>query len=190
MNNQFGSLLKKLITERETKEKIISQKLGYDPTYLSKWITGKNLPSQKSIDSTCEKLANILSNGENFNEIKSSLISAYYSDLGFSMLENNMNKDISVITTNAEVTNLIVEILHQLDYCGVKNITINTTLNFFQKFEYYIEDIINKLHKMKLESLKINMCASFDEYTYDSLIFCNNFLSLASGNYFIDFIYI
>lgn len=56
MNNQFGTLLKKLIAEKGTKEKIVSENLGYDPTYLSKWISGKNLPSQKSIDFICDKL--------------------------------------------------------------------------------------------------------------------------------------
>lgn len=187
MNNKFGSLLKKLITERGTKEKIVSQKLGYDPTYLSKWISGKSLPSKRSIDLICEKLAQILSDGEKTDNIKSDLISAYYSDMGLSKLENNMNKNISVLTTNADVTDLIVEILHQMEYSGIKNITINTTLNLFQKFEYHIEDIISKLHKMNLESLKINMCASLERYTYNPLIFCNNFLSLTSGNYFIDF---
>lgn len=187
MNNQFGTLLKKLITERETKENIVSQKLGYDPTYLSKWITGKNLPSQKNIDFTCEKLANILSDSENSEKIKSSLITAYYSDLGFSTLGNNANKNVSLLTSDTDVTDLIVEVLQQLENCGVKNITINTTLNLFQKFEYHVESVINKLHKMNLESLKINMCATFEKDSYDSLVFCNNLLSLTSGNYFIDF---
>lgn len=187
MDNQFGILLKKLITESETKANIVSQKLGYDPTYLSKWITGKKLPSQKSIDSTCEKLANIFSNDKNSDKIKQDLIRAYYSDLEFSTLENNMNKNISVVTSNADATDLILEVLQQLDYCGVKDITINTTLNLFQKFEYHIEDVINKLNKMNLESLTINMCASFDGYKHDSLIFCKNFLSLTSGHYYIDF---
>lgn len=186
MNNQFGTTLKKLIAEKGTKEKIISEKLGYDSTYLSKWISGKNLPSQKSIDSICHKLSNILSDGKNTNEIKELLIGAYHSDMGFSKLENNVNKNISVVTSLADVTDLIVEVLQQLEYSGVKNITINTTLNLFQKFEYHVEDIISKLHKMNLESLKINMCATFDGYVYDPLIFCNNFLSLTSGNYFID----
>ncbi|WMJ77621.1 MULTISPECIES: helix-turn-helix domain-containing protein [unclassified Sedimentibacter] len=187
MNNQFGNLLKKLITEKGTKEKIISQKLGYDPTYLSKWISGKNLPSQKSIDSICEKLSGILSEGTDTDEIKINLKNAYYSDLGFSKMESNMSKSISVITSDSDVTDLIVEVLQQLEYSGIRNITINTTLNLFQRFEYHIEDIITKLHKMNLESLKINMCASFDGYPYDPLIFCNNFISLISRNYFIDF---
>nr|WP_300092121.1 helix-turn-helix transcriptional regulator [Sedimentibacter sp.] len=187
MNNQFGTLLKKLIAQKGTKEKIVSEKLGYDPTYLSKWISGKNLPSQKSIDSICHNLSNILSDGKDKDKIMQNLISAYYSDMGLSKLENNMNKNISLITSVEDVTNLIVEVIQQLDYSGVKNITINTTLNLFQKFEYHIEDIIARLHKMKLESLKINMCASFEGYSYDPLIFCNNFLSLTSGKYFIEF---
>lgn len=187
MNNNFGTLLKQLITENNTKEKIVSQKLGYDSTYLSKWITGKNLPSQKNVESICQNLANILSDGKNSDKIKSSLINAYYSDLGFSLLESNMNKNISIATSDADVTALVVQILQQLNNIGVRNITINTTLNLFQEFEYQMEDIIAKLHNMNLESLQINMCASFDKITYDPLIFCNNILSLTSGNYFIDF---
>lgn len=187
MNNQFGTLLKKLIAEKGTKEKIVSEKLGYDPTYLSKWISGKNLPSQKSIDSICDRLSSILSICENEDKIKLNLLNAFYADMGLSKLENSMNKNISLVTSVEDVTNLIAEIIGQLDYSGVKNITINTTLNLFQKFEYHIEDIIARLHKMKPESLKINMCASFESYSYDPLIFCNNFLSLTSGKYFIEF---
>lgn len=187
MNNNFGSLLKELIIESNTKEKIVSQKLGYDSTYLSKWITGKNLPSQKNVESICQSLAEIFSENKNIEEIKSSLIHAYYSDLGFSQLESNINKNISVTTTDTDVTDLILEILQQLEYIGIKDITINTTLNLFQDFEYHMETIIAKLHNMDLESLKINMCASFDNYEYNPIIFCNNILSLASGNFFIDF---
>ncbi len=187
MNNNFGSLLKQLINKNNTKEKIVSQKLGYDSTYLSKWITGKNLPSQKNVESICQSLADILSDDENMDKVKSSLVNAYYSDLGFSLLESNINKNISITTSEADVTALIVQILQQLNNIGIKDITINTTLNLFQEFEYHMEDIIAELHNMNLESLQINMCASFDNITYDSLIFCNNILSLTSGNYFIDF---
>lgn len=187
MDNNFGNLLKKLITENETKSNIVSQKLGYDSTYLSKWITGKKLPSEKNIDSTCEKLARILSPGEDYEEIKSNLMTAYYSDLGFSNLESNMNKNISLVTSGADVANLIVEVLQQLEYSGVKDVEINTTINIFQEFEYHMVEIINKLHGMNLNSLKLNMCASFDKYAYDQYILCNNILSLTSGNYFIDF---
>lgn len=187
MNNNFGSLLKQLITENNTKEKIVSQKLGYDSTYLSKWITGKNLPSQKNVESICQNLADIFSESKNPDIIKSSLIHAYYSDLGFSQLESKMNKNISVTTSDTDVTNLILEILQQLEHIGIKDITINTTLNFFQDFEYHIENIIAKLHDMNLKSLQINMCASFDNYAYNPIIFCNNILSLASESYYIDF---
>jgi transcriptional regulator with XRE-family HTH domain len=187
MDNHFGNMLKQLITDNGTKANIVSEKLGYDPTYLSKWITGKNLPSEKNIDSICEKLSRILSAGKNQDKIKSGLIDAYYSDLGFSTLERNMNKNISVVTSDVDVIGLIMDILRQLEYSGVKDITINTTLNLFQEYEYHMEEIISTLHKMNLNSLKLNTCGLFSNNAYDHLIFCNNILSLTSGNYFIDF---
>ncbi|HBV66815.1 MAG TPA: hypothetical protein DEF04_00515 [Clostridiales bacterium] len=187
MDNNFGNFLKKLITDKETKSNIVSQQLGYDPTYLSKWITGKKLPSEKNIDSICEKLAHILSDGNDFENIKTDLMSNYYSDLGFSTLEGNMNKNISLVTSDVEVAHLIADVLQQLEYSKVKDITINTTINIFQEFEYHMADIINKLHNMNLKSLRLNMCASFEKYAYDPFILCNNILSLTSGNYFIDF---
>ncbi len=186
MDNNFGKLLKKLISDSSTKANVVSEKLGYDPTYLSKWITGNKLPSEKNIDFVCEKLANIFA-GDDSYKVKSDLISAYYSDLGFSALENNMNKNISVITSEAEITDLLVKVLRQLEYSGIKNITINTTMNLFQQFEYQMEEIIAVLHEMKLDTLEINMCTYFENYTYNPLIFCNNILSLTSGDYFIDF---
>lgn len=187
MDNKFGNMLKQLITDNKTKANIVSEKLGYDPTYLSKWITGKNLPSEKNIDFICEKLSVILSAGKNPDKIKSNLIGAYYSDLGFSTLERSMNKNISVVTSDADVIGLIMDILQQLEYSGVRDITINTTLNLFQEFEYHMEEIIARLHKMNLNSLKLNTCGLFGNNAYNHLIFCNNILSLTSGNYFIDF---
>jgi transcriptional regulator with XRE-family HTH domain len=187
MDNNFGKLLKNLISESGSKANIVSEKLGYDPTYLSKWITGNKLPSEKNIDSICEKLSVILGGDESSKKIESDLLSAYYSDLEFSTLESNMDKNISVVTSETEITDLILKVIQQLEYSGIKNITINTTMNFFQEFEYQMDQIISKLHEMKPDTLELNICASFENYDYNPLIFCNNILSLTSGDYFIDF---
>ncbi len=187
MDNHFGNMLRQLIENNKTKANIVSEKLGYDPTYLSKWLTGKKLPSEKNIETICEKLSTILSTGKDSERIKDKLMVAYYSDLGFSTLESNMNKNISVVTSKTDVVDLIVDILKQLEYSGIKDISINTTLNLFQEFEYYIEEIISMLHNMNLNSLRLNTCGLFSNNTYNPLIFCNNILSLTSGDYFIDF---
>lgn len=187
MDNYFGKLLKKLISENGTKANVISKKLGYDPTYLSKWIAGNKLPSEKNIDLICEKLSTILAGDKDPEKIKSDLITAYYSDLEFSTLESNMNRNISVVTSETEITDLIVKVLQQFEYSSIKDITINTTINLFQEFEYQMEEIILKLHEMKLTTLEFNICASFESYDYNPLIFCNNLLSLIAGDYLVDF---
>jgi len=90
MKNKFGNLLKNLIEEKNIKSKVVAQKINYDNTYLSKWITGKKLPSSRTIDAVCSKLSDIFSNGENKEQIKSDLIKAYYSDLDFLNLEHSI----------------------------------------------------------------------------------------------------
>ena len=52
-NVTFGQLLEKLLHLSNQKKSSLAKALGYDVSYISKWITGKNLPTQKSISDIC-----------------------------------------------------------------------------------------------------------------------------------------
>ena len=53
-NISFGKLLDKLLYLSNQKKSRLAKELGYDISYISKWINGKNLPTQKSINTICK----------------------------------------------------------------------------------------------------------------------------------------
>lgn len=53
-NITFGKLIEKLLYLSNQKKSALAKALGYDVSYISKWITGKNLPTQKSISDICK----------------------------------------------------------------------------------------------------------------------------------------
>lgn len=56
----FGKLLEKLLYISNQKKSTLAKELGYDVSYISKWINGKNLPTQKSISTICKITANFI----------------------------------------------------------------------------------------------------------------------------------
>lgn len=56
----FGDLLRQLLDLCEVKMYVLAQALGYDKTYLSKWINNVKLPPSKNIDALIDQIANVL----------------------------------------------------------------------------------------------------------------------------------
>jgi hypothetical protein len=46
--NRFSQLLKHLITVAELKHETVAQEVQYDPSYISKWVSGRMLPAEKT----------------------------------------------------------------------------------------------------------------------------------------------
>ena len=61
MKNVFSEKLKELIHLSGIKQQSIAQATGYDLSYISKWIGGKMLPSEKTIETTVEIIARSIS---------------------------------------------------------------------------------------------------------------------------------
>ena len=61
-NMTFGQLLEKLLYLSNQKKSTLAKSLGYDISYISKWINGKNLPTQKSISNICKSTAEFIVN--------------------------------------------------------------------------------------------------------------------------------
>ena len=61
MNNiTFGNLLEKLLYVCNQKKTSLAKKLGYDISYINKWITSKNLPSSKRINEICANISSFI----------------------------------------------------------------------------------------------------------------------------------
>ncbi|MDD6514068.1 MAG: hypothetical protein PUG45_01205, partial [bacterium] len=46
--NRFSKLLNNLMTEAELKNNTLAQELQYDVSYISKWVSGRMIPAEKS----------------------------------------------------------------------------------------------------------------------------------------------
>lgn len=70
--NEFGIMLQQLIQQAGTKNANISQAVQYDISYISKWISGKMLPSNKNIEKITTAIADCIVNEapkENLNAL-------------------------------------------------------------------------------------------------------------------------
>ncbi len=76
VNMEFGKNIEKLIQFSGQKNYSLAKELGYDVSYISKWISGSMLPSSKNIKNICEKTAKFVV--DNATEIHKCEILAYY----------------------------------------------------------------------------------------------------------------
>lgn len=60
-NMEFGQLLEVLLHVSNQKKSTLAKELGYDISYISKWINAKNLPTQKSISTICKMTSKFIS---------------------------------------------------------------------------------------------------------------------------------
>lgn len=59
--NRFSTLLEHLVATAEVKHFVLAQYLQYDVSYISKWISGRVLPSEKSASDILQKISMCLS---------------------------------------------------------------------------------------------------------------------------------
>ena len=57
--NAFGRELERLLLLTELKNATVSEALSYDVSYISKWTTGKAIPSAKNIDKICSVVSSM-----------------------------------------------------------------------------------------------------------------------------------
>ena len=58
--NRFSRLLDSLMADAELKNCVLANELQYDVSYISKWISGRMIPSEKSADKILEGISRTL----------------------------------------------------------------------------------------------------------------------------------
>ncbi|MGL5328481.1 MAG: hypothetical protein ACRDD7_04370 [Peptostreptococcaceae bacterium] len=87
MNNvTFGNMLENLLYISNQKKVSLANELGYDISYINKWISSKNIPSSKRINEICKEIADFIVN---------SLTDSTYDNLidYFEITESNKNEE-------------------------------------------------------------------------------------------------
>lgn len=96
---EFGKIVEKLIYFSGQKNYSLAKELGYDVSYISKWISGTMLPASKNIKIICDKIAYFIIN--NTNEYSKKEIIDYF------------NINIETCNTEEILKQHIEEILNQ-----------------------------------------------------------------------------
>ncbi len=73
---EFGKIVEKLIYFSGQKNYSLAKELGYDVSYISKWISGTMLPASKNIKIICDKIAYFII--DNTNESSKKEIIEYF----------------------------------------------------------------------------------------------------------------
>lgn len=89
-NTEFGKNIEALIQLTGQKNYSLAKELGYDVSYISKWISGSMLPASKNIKTICEKTAKFIVDNMTENH-KSEILKYYELDI------NNYNHDEDLI---------------------------------------------------------------------------------------------
>ena len=75
-NIAFGELLEKLLYLSNQKKGSLAKKLGYDISYISKWVNGRNLPTQNNISNICKTTSEFIV--ESLNPISKQELKHYF----------------------------------------------------------------------------------------------------------------
>ena len=59
-NRTFGGVLENLLYISKQKKSSLASYLGYDVSYINKWVNSKNLPSFKRATEICENISNFI----------------------------------------------------------------------------------------------------------------------------------
>lgn len=117
----FGHLLEKLLYLSNQKKGTLSKELGYDISYISKWINTKNLPSQKNISQICKKTAKFIVTSLN-EKLRGDFLD--YFELNSEMDDEDLTKYIERILresyiSTAEIKNMnIYKGTHSEEICN------------------------------------------------------------------------
>ena len=77
MNNRtFGGVLENLLYISKQKKSSLASYLGYDVSYINKWVNSKNLPSVKRSSEICENISRFIVKSLDGGSLKSNLYCA------------------------------------------------------------------------------------------------------------------
>lgn len=159
--NRFSTLLERLIATAEVKHYVLAQSLQFDVSYISKWVSGRVLPSEKTASETLQKLSmsivenasasgnaqlqrdyQITNNNELWQAIYDNLIAEYY------YVQELQQNSGSVVAPNVSFYSELsmkkfLSKMHHPVLRRVKSLNIMAAMDLFAMADEYRPKIIN-----------------------------------------------
>lgn len=151
--NRFSSLLDNLMTAADLKNCVLASELQYDVSYISKWVSGKMVPSEKSADKILEGISRTL------------VLSG--SDKG----KQKLLRDYQV-TSESDLQRAIYDNL-EAEYLYVRDLKKNTGSDVAQRTFFFPEldlsEYVTRMHHPVLRRVKsLDIVAVMDLMSIDS----------------------
>ena len=150
--NRFSELLEQLMTKADVKNYVLAQHLRYDVSYISKWVSGKNIPTEKNADKILHSI--------------SECIVSCASDKNKTFLYSDYQVDIDSDLIEAISDNLMAE------YHYVRELLENDNTEIAPQVSYYNElplhQFISKVKHPIIRQVKsLNVVAALDIFSID-----------------------
>lgn len=153
--NRFSILLEHLMAIAELKNSILAKAVQYDDSYISKWISGKLLPTEKNHENTLQAISHCI-------------VEALSEESTAQLLQEYQLQDINDLET-AIYDNL------KSEYMYVKELQNSTGTEVAPKISYYPELTLDQfIFKMKHPSNpcrnKLNDCQNYSNCSAEFIL--------------------
>lgn len=137
-NITFGQLLDKLLYLSNQKKGRLAQELGYDVSYISKWINSKNIPTQKNIGAISKTTAKFIV--KSLTDISKQELKEYFEmnieesndELLTEYLERSL-KDAYVFTAQKSLSNICKTTQSQENYNSIVHVNPRLRKQYLSK---------------------------------------------------------
>lgn len=203
--NRFSNLLERLIATADVKHYVLAQCLQFDVSYISKWVSGRVLPSEKTAVDTLQKLSKCIvenasdsgnaqllrdylvpNNNELWQAIYDNLIAEYY--YVQELQQNSGNVVAPNVSFYAELSmKKFLSKMHHPVLRRVKSLNIMAAMDLFSMADEYRPKIVslggeqNALHNYPDVhfSLLINLDKAEQDIIHNTLFITNILIDLA-----------
>ena len=113
MKNQFGTALRAQMEKLGLKESQLAEALGYDATYISKWVSGSKLPSSRNAQQIIQKVSDFFTEQSEkqedsfFDELKR----AYDKDSSYLNFQAYSSGQLAMINDSKQLCQMVKDVL-------------------------------------------------------------------------------
>ena len=167
MDNLFGRSLRGQMEKAGVKESELAAILGYDATYISKWINGSKLPSQRNAERVIEQMVNYLiqrmkvADETDREELRQDgmkeLHLAYGSDSSYLALQGYTNSQMSFMEHQQTLIQLTREALLQALNMSDGCICIMATFDFFGLYGKSFKKLLQELKAAGVKRVELKL---------------------------------